>query len=177
VREKGVPEDRPENPDAPFVVPWYHWTWVAPLALLLRLWLATLRFRCNVDRIDDEDGPRILLLWHDKLLVSSWITNRYFRRPVCALISTSKDGGWLVAFFRLMGVTAVRGSSNRRGYHSGRTQGTCLGFQARCGLAIPADRPAILAARHQLWFLSSAEELGSFRASYAVLAGRRHLGP
>ena len=33
-------EDRPENPDAPFVVPWYHWTWVAPLALLLRLWLA-----------------------------------------------------------------------------------------------------------------------------------------
>ena len=25
------------------------------------------------------------------------------------------DGGWLVAFFRLMGVTAVRGSSNRRG--------------------------------------------------------------
>ena len=115
MREKGVPVDRPESPDAPFVVPWYHWTWVAPLALLLRLWLATLRFRCNVDRIDDEEGPRILLLWHDKLLVSSWITNRYFRRPVCALISTSKDGGWLVAFFRLMGVTAVRGSSNRRG--------------------------------------------------------------
>jgi lysophospholipid acyltransferase (LPLAT)-like uncharacterized protein len=115
VREKGVPEDRPENPDAPFVVPWYHWTWVAPLALLLRLWLATLRFRCNVDRIDDLEGPYVLLLWHDKLLVSSWIANRYFRRPVCALISTSKDGGWLVAFFKLMGVNAVRGSSNRRG--------------------------------------------------------------
>ena len=110
-----MPEDRPESPDAPFVVPWYHWTWVAPLALLLRLWLATLRFRCNVDRIDDLEGPYVLLLWHDKLLVSSWIANRYFRRPVCALISTSKDGGWLVAFFRLMGVTAVRGSSNRRG--------------------------------------------------------------
>jgi lysophospholipid acyltransferase (LPLAT)-like uncharacterized protein len=85
------------------------------MALLLRLWLATLRFRCNVDRIDDAEGPSILLLWHDKLLVSSWVANRYFRRPVCALISTSKDGGWLVAFFRLMGVTAVRGSSNRRG--------------------------------------------------------------
>ena len=78
MREKGVPEDRPENPDAPFVVPWYHWTWVAPLALLLRLWLATLRFRCNVDRIDDLEGPYVLLLWHDKLLVSSWIANRYF---------------------------------------------------------------------------------------------------
>ncbi len=97
------------------MVPWYHWIWVAPVSLLLRLWLATLRFRCNVDRIDDAEGPYVLLLWHDKLLVSSWVANRYFRRPVSALISTSKDGAWLVAFFKLMGITAVRGSSNRRG--------------------------------------------------------------
>jgi len=83
--------------------------------LLLRLWLATLRFRCNVEQVDDAEGPYVLLLWHDKLLVSSWIANRYFRRPVSALISTSKDGAWLVAFFKLMGITAVRGSSNRRG--------------------------------------------------------------
>jgi hypothetical protein len=88
---------------------------VFPVALLLRLWLSTLRFRCNVDRIDDSAGPSVLLLWHDKLFVSSWITNRYLSRPVTALISTSKDGAWLVAFFRLMGITAVRGSSNRRG--------------------------------------------------------------
>jgi lysophospholipid acyltransferase (LPLAT)-like uncharacterized protein len=88
---------------------------VAPFSLLLRLWLATLRFRCNIERIDDAEGPYVLLLWHDKLLVSSWIANRYFRRPVSALISTSKDGAWLVAFFKLMGITAVRGSSNRRG--------------------------------------------------------------
>jgi lysophospholipid acyltransferase (LPLAT)-like uncharacterized protein len=115
VREKGVPENRPESPDAPFVVPWYHWIWVAPVSLLLRLWLATLRFRCNVEQVDDAEGPYVLLLWHDKLLVSSWIANRYFRRPVSALISTSKDGAWLVAFFKLMGITAVRGSSNRRG--------------------------------------------------------------
>ena len=110
-----MPENRPESPDAPFVVPWYHWIWVAPFSLLLRLWLATLRFRCNIERIDDAEGPYVLLLWHDKLLVSSWIANRYFRRPVSALISTSKDGAWLVAFFKLMGITAVRGSSNRRG--------------------------------------------------------------
>jgi lysophospholipid acyltransferase (LPLAT)-like uncharacterized protein len=97
------------------VVPWYHWIWVAPVSLLLRLWLATLRFRCNVEQVDDAEGPYVLLLWHDKLLVSSWIANRYFRRPVSALISTSKDGAWLVAFFKLMGITAVRGSSNRRG--------------------------------------------------------------
>lgn len=85
------------------------------MALFLRVWLATLRFRCNVDRIDDSEGPVVLLLWHDKLFVSSWIANRYFSRPVTALISTSKDGAWLVAFFKFMGITAVRGSSNRRG--------------------------------------------------------------
>lgn len=108
--------DAPRDPaDAPAVVPWYHWAWVVPVALFLRLWLATLRFRCNVDRIDDSEGPVVLLLWHDKLFVSSWIANRYFARPVTALISTSKDGAWLVAFFKFMGITAVRGSSNRRG--------------------------------------------------------------
>ena len=108
--------DTPLNySDDPEVVPWYHWAWVVPVALFLRVWLATLRFRCNVERIDDSEGPVVLLLWHDKLFVSSWIANRYFARPVTALISTSKDGAWLVAFFKFMGITAVRGSSNRRG--------------------------------------------------------------
>lgn len=108
--------DTPRDPDdAPAVVPWYHWVWVVPVALMLRAWLATLRFRCNVDQVADADGPAVLLLWHDKLFVSSWIANRYFTRPVTALISTSKDGAWLVAFFRFMGITAVRGSSSRRG--------------------------------------------------------------
>jgi len=54
-----------ELSDAPAVVPWYHWVWVVPMALFLRLWLATLRFRCNVDRIDDSEAPTVLLLWHD----------------------------------------------------------------------------------------------------------------
>jgi lysophospholipid acyltransferase (LPLAT)-like uncharacterized protein len=108
--------DTPRDPaDAPAVVPWYHWVWVLPAALFLRVWLSTLRFRCNVEKIDDSEGPSVLLLWHDKLFVSSWIANRYFKRPVTALISTSKDGAWLVAFFKLMGITAVRGSSSRRG--------------------------------------------------------------
>lgn len=101
--------------DTPAVVPWYHWVWVLPVALFLRLWLATLRFRCNVERLDDSEGAAVLLLWHDKLFVSSWVANRYFTRPVTALISTSKDGAWLVAFFKFMGITAVRGSSSRRG--------------------------------------------------------------
>jgi len=56
-----------------------------------------------------------LLLWHDRLFTSSLIANRFLDRPVTALISTSKDGGWLVAFFKHMGIKAVRGSSSKRG--------------------------------------------------------------
>ncbi len=115
MREKGVTENRPETPDAPFVVPWYHWIWVAPFALLLRLWLATFRFRGEAGRFDDAEGPFVILLWHDKLFLAPLIAQRCFGRRVSALISTSKDGAWLVAFFKLMGITAVRGSSNRRG--------------------------------------------------------------
>ena len=110
-----MPDNSPATPDAPFVVPWYHWLWVAPLAGLLRLWLATLRFRGDCGRFDDAEGPSVLLLWHDKLFFAPLIAQRCLGRKVSALISTSKDGAWLVAFFKLMGITAVRGSSNRRG--------------------------------------------------------------
>lgn len=97
------------------MVPWYHWLWVAPFVLLLRLWLGTLRIRSNRPLVDDADGGRIIVLWHDRLFVSGLVGRRFFRRPINALISTSKDGGWLVAFFRLMGLKAVRGSSSKRG--------------------------------------------------------------
>jgi len=105
----------PATLDAPAVVPWYHWLWVAPLAFLLRLWLATLRLRGDSDWHDDAEGPAVILIWHDKLFLAPLIAQRCFSRRLAALISTSKDGAWLVAFFRLMGITAVRGSSHRRG--------------------------------------------------------------
>ncbi len=104
-----------ELPETPVEVAWYHWLWVWLAALILRLWLATLRVHANVPRVEDKDGPFVLLLWHDRLFTSSLIANRFLDRPVTALISTSKDGGWLVAFFRLMGINAVRGSSSKRG--------------------------------------------------------------
>ncbi|MFM9001865.1 MAG: DUF374 domain-containing protein [Opitutia bacterium] len=96
-------------------VPWYHWAWVAPVALLLRLWLSTLRFRPQPGRWDDAAGPRVIVLWHENLFVTVLVAQKCLRRKVTALISASKDGAWLVAFYRMMGVHAVRGSSNRGG--------------------------------------------------------------
>ncbi len=97
------------------VVPWYHWVWVYPAAWSLRLWLATLRI--NISGVDavKKDETYLITLWHDRLFTSAVVAKRFIDRPITALISTSKDGGWLVAFFKLMGIKAVRGSSSKRG--------------------------------------------------------------
>lgn len=103
---------------APQTVRWWHWLWVAPLALLLRLWLATLRVREARGFREVEElhgGPSILVLWHDRLFFVPVITQRYLRRPSYALVSASKDGGWLTAFYSLMGIRCARGSSSGRG--------------------------------------------------------------
>ena len=39
-------------PETPVEVAWYHWLWVWFAALVLRLWLATLRVHANVPRIE-----------------------------------------------------------------------------------------------------------------------------
>jgi len=104
--------DQPENP---VNTSWYHWIWVFPLALFFRLWLATLRIQSNCKPQTDVAGPVIIMLWHERLFISPLIGQIFLNRPITALISTSRDGGWLVAFFKIMGLRSVRGSSSRRG--------------------------------------------------------------
>ncbi len=108
-------ETNTEWPENPVVVPWYHWTWAYPAAWVLKFWLATLRI--NISGLDkvSKDETYLITLWHDRLFSSAVIAKRFTNRPITALISTSKDGGWLVAFFKLMGIKAVRGSSSKRG--------------------------------------------------------------
>jgi hypothetical protein len=102
----------------PQTVRWWHWLWVAPLALVFRLWLSTLKVAAAKGFREVEElhgGPSILVLWHDRLFFVPVITQRYLRRPSYALVSASKDGGWLTAFYSLMGIRCARGSSSGRG--------------------------------------------------------------
>lgn len=111
-------ESTPEQHHKPATVAWWHWLWVIPVALFFRLWLATLRVRESgqLHRLEnDVGGNAVLVLWHDRLFFAPIISQRFLNLPVCALISASKDGGWLAAFYMLMGIRSVRGSSNRRG--------------------------------------------------------------
>lgn len=90
-----------------------------PLGLLARLWGRTLRFDVSAEdrrTFATRTGPVAIILWHNRLFLASEIQRRFMKqRRIYALISASKDGGWLTAFFSLVGIFAVRGSSSRLG--------------------------------------------------------------
>ena len=99
--------------------PWYTYIALFPACLLMRLWLATLRMRGAEEAarvIREERGPIIVCFWHNRLIIASELRRRYRNfKPMNGLVSASKDGAWLVAFFNLMRIGAVRGSSSWRG--------------------------------------------------------------
>jgi lysophospholipid acyltransferase (LPLAT)-like uncharacterized protein len=90
-----------------------------PVACLLRLWLRTLRIRVSAqDKAawDAAGAGRLVVFWHNRLLVSGDLRRRFSDTvPMNGLISASKDGSWLAAFFRLLGIGTIRGSSSWRG--------------------------------------------------------------
>lgn len=89
-----------------------------PLAFLVRFWCATLRMEISDrDRLVLEWGerPMAFVLWHNRLFISAEIFRRFRGRRLCGLVSASRDGAWLAAFYSLMGMEAARGSSSRFG--------------------------------------------------------------
>lgn len=100
-------------------VPWWMYPAVLPAVCLVRLWLMTLRIRCAPEllRAWEAAGPgRLVIFWHNRLLISADLRRRFSRTvPMNGLVSASKDGSWLSAFFELLGIGAIRGSSSWRG--------------------------------------------------------------
>ena len=94
------------------------------LSVLLRLWVRTLRFEADAateERLGKSDEPIAFVLWHNRLFISPEIFRRYrFRRKLYGLVSASKDGAWLAAFYRMIGLLPVRGSSSNFGREAGR---------------------------------------------------------
>jgi hypothetical protein len=84
---------------------------------------ATLRFKLN-----DKSGyfshvPQeklIFAIWHNRLslaliLYRKYVARRDRNRKLVALVSASRDGGFLARILELFGVQPIRGSSSRRG--------------------------------------------------------------
>ena len=85
----------------------------------MRLWGRSLRFETlpeDLRNYTKRDEPVAIILWHNRLFLSAEIVRRYRQcRPAYALVSASRDGAWLTAFFSLVGMCTVRGSSSRLG--------------------------------------------------------------
>lgn len=156
-----------------------------PLGLLARLWGATLRFEIDpAERrtFEMRDEPVAFVLWHNRLFLVAEFHRRYRGgRPVYGLVSASRDGAWLAAFFSLVGMRSVRGSSSQMG----REAATALVAALRAGhdVGITPDGPrgpcydfkpgALIVARHTgapMLLLggefSSAWRLGSWDGFY-----------
>lgn len=88
-------------------------------ATLLRLWVRTLRLEADVEtvrRLTKSDVPAAIVLWHNRLFLSPEFFRRFrTQRRVYGLVSASKDGAWLAAFYRMIGIHPVRGSSSNLG--------------------------------------------------------------
>jgi len=110
---------------APFVPHkpgWKEKAAVRAVYLLIRALFLTVRTRVD-DRsgqIKGGKGPIIFCTWHNRMAMTMLGYHRYFKKhrddqSMAALISASKDGGFLAELFELFGVQPVRGSSSRRG--------------------------------------------------------------
>jgi hypothetical protein len=114
-----------------------------PVGFLLQLWGRSLRFDmspADVQAYTHRDAPIAMVLWHNRLFLSSEIVRRFRGgRPAYALVSASQDGAWLTAFFSLAGVRTVRGSSSRLG----REAATALVDTLRAGhdIGLTPDGP------------------------------------
>lgn len=90
-----------------------------PLAALVKVWGSTLRLELTAEEqalLETQAEPIAFVLWHNRLILAAEVYRRYRHgKRLCALISASKDGAWLAAFFSLLGMDAVRGSSSRFG--------------------------------------------------------------
>jgi len=102
------------------------WRWFGLwlLAVFVRGWGRTLRFEADAvthQLLAISDEPVACVLWHNRLFLTPEIFRRYRQhRQVHGLVSASKDGAWLAAFYRLIGIQPVRGSSSKLGREAAR---------------------------------------------------------
>ena len=105
-------------------IKWYQRALAWVIFALVRSVSATLRYRWN-DRsgyinAPVPPGPAIYCVWHNRLALSMPAyfdyVKKHSRAPgMAAMVSASKDGGFLTGILECFNVQPVRGSSSRRG--------------------------------------------------------------
>jgi lysophospholipid acyltransferase (LPLAT)-like uncharacterized protein len=126
---------------------WYQRLGARAVQALIRSVSATLRYRWT-DRSDffsgDPPGPAIYCVWHNRLALSmiayfGYVRKRNRTAGLAAMVSASRDGGFLSSILDCFGVRPVRGSTSRRGRQALLELTTCA--EEGYDLAITPDGP------------------------------------
>lgn len=124
-----APKGEPVQPPAivaSVVIPhrpkWYQRAVAWLLFFLAKMLLSTIRYRwVNRSGLGETRAPQVIYaIWHNRLALSMKMYFTYSNRVsngkgLAAMVSASKDGGFLAAILECFGVAPVRGSSSRRG--------------------------------------------------------------
>ena len=115
-------------PEAPRVVVPKQAGWKGRFAAFAISWAVrimswTIRFRFDDSAkffAEKNPGPMIFCVWHNRLFLSAIVYQKCqkrigMKRAMAGLVSASRDGAMLALIFKQFGITAVRGSSSRRG--------------------------------------------------------------
>lgn len=130
-----------------------------PITALLRLWCRSLRMEIDAsgkEALKTLPPGAMFILWHNRLFAGAEF-HRRFRRPqamVAGLISASRDGAWLAAFFAAFGMAAVRGSSGRRGSAGAREMLTVLNAGVDAGITVDGSRGPVYEAKEGAMMLA-----------------------
>lgn len=93
-----------------------------PVAILARLYLATLRLRVDpaeLARLREAAGPKTIVKWHGLSLIAPRLLQKYFRiEKAATLISASARGAYQARWYEWYGMRVERGSVSRRGLHA-----------------------------------------------------------
>lgn len=102
---------------------WYQRLGALLISAAVKIVTATLRYRWE-DRSgffeQPPAGPAIYCVWHNRLILSiptyyAYAKKRNATAGLAAMVSASRDGGFLTAILECFKVQPVRGSSSRRG--------------------------------------------------------------
>jgi hypothetical protein len=144
-----------------------------PQQMAARLVHALIRCVAATVRYEPKDDPAFLrdlhheklifAIWHNRLALSLMMYRRYIvseagDRRLAAMVSASRDGGFLTRILELFGVQPVRGSSSRRGPQALREMVSW--GQAGYDLAITPDGPRGPCYQVQEGVISTAQLTG-----------------
>ena len=104
----------------PHYLPWHRRLAASVITPLMRLCIRTWRVRWNASPVGPPvERPVIYCIWHNRIPLAlacyDYAQGQWPDEGVAAMISASRDGGFLANIVERFGVQPIRGSSSRRG--------------------------------------------------------------